>query len=105
MKRLSFVVITCTCIVGMAASVCAVSGESERTLSSIDPSTAITQAKKSVKKTDAVGFLWRDTNQLITDAEAAAAKGDRATAVQLALQAQHQAENGYQQYERSRSIK
>ncbi len=100
MKRLASVIFTCA--VGLVVSACAVGSDPDRPLSSIDPAAAIAQAKMSVKKTDAVGFLWRDTAKLISDAEAAAAKGDGATAVSLAEQAKSQAENGYRQYERSR---
>jgi hypothetical protein len=69
-----------------------------------DPATAIAQAKAAVQKTDAVGFLWRDTEELIKGAEAAAAKDDAETALNLAIQALHQAENGYKQYERSQKV-
>jgi hypothetical protein len=69
-----------------------------------DPAVAIAQAKAAANKTEAVGFLWRDTEQLIKDATEAAARGDTATALKLATQALHQAENGYKQYERSQQM-
>jgi hypothetical protein len=61
---------------------------------------AITDAKMSMKKVNAVGYLWRDTGKILKKAEAAAAKGDDKTAVKMARRAEEQAKDAYAQYER-----
>jgi hypothetical protein len=66
---------------------------------------AIENAKTAVKKTDGVGYLWRDTEEQLKDAEEALAKGDNAVAVEDADSARFQAEAGYEQYLQQRDAK
>ncbi len=58
---------------------------------------AIEEARAAVKKAASVNGLWRDTEDLIKQAEAAVAQGNEETAVKLANKAKKQAELGYQQ--------
>ncbi len=58
---------------------------------------AIEEARAEVKKAASVNGLWRDTEDLIKQAEAALAQGNEETAVKLANEAKHQAELGYKQ--------
>ncbi len=62
---------------------------------------AIDQAREVVEKANTLSFQWRDTAQILRDAEEAFGKGDKETALQLAVQAQHQGENAIKQYERA----
>jgi hypothetical protein len=66
---------------------------------------AIENAKIAVKKTDGVGYLWRDTDKLLKEAEEALSKGDNAVAVKNADSAKFQAEAGYEQYLQQRNAK
>jgi hypothetical protein len=66
---------------------------------------AIENAKIAVKKTDGVGYLWRDTDKLLKEAEEAFSKGDNAVAVKNADSAKFQAEAGYEQYLQQRNAK
>ena len=59
---------------------------------------AISDATAAFKKADSVGFAWRDTGKMITEAQAAAGKGDAARAMTLAEKARKQGESAYQQY-------
>lgn len=58
---------------------------------------AIEDARAAVKKAESVNGLWRDTESLIKQAEAALAQGNEATAIKLAQKAMKEAELGYQQ--------
>jgi len=68
--------------------------------SSVDPAVqrAIQAAIEANERADSVGFQWRDSAKMIKQAEAAAEKGDNATALELAETARKQGELGYQQY-------
>jgi acyl-coenzyme A synthetase/AMP-(fatty) acid ligase len=66
---------------------------------------AIENAKAAVKTTDQVGYLWRNTEELLKEAEKAFAKGHNAVAVEDADSAKFQAEAGYEQYLRQRDAK
>ncbi len=59
---------------------------------------AIADAKAARKAANALGFEWRDTGQLIADAEKAFADEDYAKAKELALMAKEQAEDAQDQY-------
>lgn len=58
---------------------------------------AIDEARAAVKKAASVNGLWRDTEDLIKQAEAALAQGNEETAIKLANKAKRQAELGYKQ--------
>jgi len=58
---------------------------------------AMTAAREARKKAAAVGGEWRDIGKFLEQAEQAAAKGDFATANQLAKKARRQGELGYEQ--------
>ena len=58
---------------------------------------AIADAKAANAKAKAMGAEWRDTGKMIEEAEAAYAAGDYAKAIELANQAQRQAENAIAQ--------
>lgn len=64
---------------------------------SVGAGKAIEEARAAVKKTASVNGLWRDTEDLIKQAEAALAQGNEETAVKLANKAKRQAELGYKQ--------
>ena len=58
---------------------------------------AIKAAMEAEKKAASVDSEWRDTGELISQAEEAAAKGDYAAATRLANKAKMQGMNGYEQ--------
>lgn len=58
---------------------------------------AIADAKASNAEAEKTGAQWRDTDSMIKDAEAAMADGDYARAIELANQAQRQADNAIEQ--------
>jgi len=58
---------------------------------------ALTAAREARKKAAAVGGEWRDIGKFLEQAEQAAAKGDFATANQLAEKARREGELGYEQ--------
>ena len=84
----------------IAVSLCI--GPSVQAANHSDVQRAIEEAKAAYKKADSVQGAWINTPKLIKKAEAAAAKGDKAKAVQLANAAKKEAELGYAQavYER-----
>jgi hypothetical protein len=57
------------------------------------------------RKAASVDGEWRDVGILIEKAEAAAAAGDYARAIDLAEQARFQAEMGYRQMEAQKAVK
>ena len=61
---------------------------------------AIASAKTAMEKADGVGYLWRDTGKLLGQAEEASEKGESDKAIALAGQAEAQANDAYEQYER-----
>ena len=58
---------------------------------------AIAGAKSANAEAKAAGVEWRDTGKIIEEAEKALAAGDTGTAIKLAEQARHQAENALKQ--------
>lgn len=58
---------------------------------------AIADAKSANAQAKKMGAEWRDTGKIIADAEAALAAGDYAKAIELANEAQRQAENAIAQ--------
>ena len=75
------------------------------TTSSQPANDAIAQAKAAIARANAVEWLWRDTEKMLKDAEAAAAAGDSATANALATEARLQAELALAQYNNERTMK
>ncbi len=61
-------------------------------------SQAIDGAKSAIASAKSVNWIWRDTEKFLKQAEAAAAKGDDATAIKLANKARSQAELAVDQY-------
>lgn len=59
---------------------------------------AIADAKAANEKAKAAGAEWRDTDELIKQAEEALAAGDTGKAIQLANEARRQAENALRQH-------
>ncbi len=66
---------------------------------------AIAAATAAAKKANSVDGEWRDTGMMIKSAQAAADKGDYATAIKLAKKAQEQGELGYQQAVSQKDLK
>lgn len=60
---------------------------------------AIADAKEANARAKAAGAAWRDTDELIKQAEEALAAGDTGKAIQLANQARRQAENALKQHQ------
>lgn len=60
---------------------------------------AIAAAKTAIGKAKANDWIWRDTEKFLKEAEAAAGKGDNATAIKLANKAKSQAEDAVKQYQ------
>lgn len=58
---------------------------------------AITSAETALKKADAVGGSWRDTEKLIKEAKTALEKGELDNATKLAKTAEEEAKLGEQQ--------
>lgn len=66
---------------------------------------AITEAKAAIARANAVDWVWRDTEKMLKEAEAAAAKGDTQKANALANEARMQAELAMMQYNHERTVK
>ncbi|GAB6043003.1 hypothetical protein [Endothiovibrio diazotrophicus] len=58
---------------------------------------AITAAIAAADRADSIGGEWRDTREIIKEAQAAAAAGDTEKALALATEAREQGELGYAQ--------
>ncbi|MGE0081115.1 MAG: LysM peptidoglycan-binding domain-containing protein [Thiohalomonadaceae bacterium] len=58
---------------------------------------AIEDARAAIRRAEAEGALWRDSEQVLADAEAALKAGDTARAIELAHQARRQAESAIEQ--------
>ncbi|MGE0081390.1 MAG: SoxXA-binding protein [Thiohalomonadaceae bacterium] len=84
----------------LLASACANQGPSQPAATADSANQAIAAAEASLKKAQQVGYQWRDTESLITQAKEAAAKQDFATAQNLANQAEQQGQLAVKQYER-----
>jgi hypothetical protein len=59
---------------------------------------AIASANDAIKKAKANNWIWRDTEKFAEDAQAAADKGDNATAIALAIKAKTEADNAVAQF-------
>ncbi|VAW76768.1 Peptidoglycan-binding LysM [hydrothermal vent metagenome] len=59
---------------------------------------AINNAKSAIAGAKSVNWIWRDTEKFLKQAEAAAGKGDEATAIKLANKARNQANEAVNQY-------
>jgi hypothetical protein len=59
---------------------------------------AINTAGGAIKKAKANDWIWRDTEKFLKQAQAAADKGDNATAIKLAKKARFQADMAITQY-------
>lgn len=70
----------------------------DQSASSAEAKNAIYSAKVKLARAEKLGYAWRDTPQLIKDAEKAAAAGDFDKAIALANQAAKQAEDAIAQY-------
>ncbi|MBI3545816.1 MAG: hypothetical protein HY081_04390 [Gammaproteobacteria bacterium] len=57
----------------------------------------VVQAQNEIKLADKTGFLWRDTEKFLKDAEEAKAAGDMDKAIKLAQKALKQAQMAQQQ--------
>mgnify|MGYP003572229058 FL=1 len=57
-----------------------------------EATTAIANASVAIKMAEANEWIWRDTEMFLKEAQAAADKGDNATAIKLANKAKYQAE-------------
>jgi hypothetical protein len=66
-------------------------------LTGADVDAAIHQAEAAREKAASVDGEWRDTAELIHEAQAAVKRGQHAEALRLAEQAMHQGELGYAQ--------
>jgi hypothetical protein len=84
----------------LLASGCANQGPAEPAATADSANQAIAAAEAAAKKANEVGYQWRDTQQLIDQAKAAAAKQDFATAQKLADTAEKQGHLAVQQFER-----
>ncbi len=60
--------------------------------------TAISDAKSAMSVAKDNNWIWRDTGKFLKQAEAAAEKGDEATAIKMANKAKDQAELAVQQH-------
>lgn len=83
-------------VLGLAAG-CASTPDDTSTADQATAEQAIADAKAANAKAQAMGAEWRDTAKLIEEAEAALAAGDYQKAIDLANQAERQAENAMAQ--------
>jgi hypothetical protein len=65
---------------------------------SSEATAAIASANSAIKAAKANNWIWRDTEKFAKQAQAAADKGDNATAIKLANKAKFQAEGAVTQY-------
>lgn len=68
------------------------------TKASPEAAAAIASADAAIKAAKANKWIWRDTEKFAAEAEAAADKGDSATAIKLANKAKAEAEDAIAQY-------
>ena len=93
-KQLAIVVLA----LGMAAGCATAPKEPAAPSASAEATQAIDGAKAAIAQAKSVDWLWRDTEQFLAEAEAAAAEGDNATAIKLADKARSEAELALNQY-------
>lgn len=65
---------------------------------------AITAAEAAIAEAKSHDWIWRDTETFLSDAKAAAEKGDKADAIKLADKARDQAQLAVKQYELEKSM-
>ncbi len=65
---------------------------------------AIQAAESAIAEAKANNWIWRDTEKFLSEAKAAADKGDDAAAVKLADKARGQAEIAVKQYEHEENM-
>ncbi|MCW9013321.1 MAG: DUF4398 domain-containing protein [Gammaproteobacteria bacterium] len=83
-------------VLGLAVG-CASTEEADTVADQATAEQAIADAKSSNAQAKKMGAEWRDTGKIIKQAEEALAAGDYAKAIELANQAQRQAENAMKQ--------
>ena len=67
-------------------------------MASPEATSAIANAGDAIKMAKANSWIWRDTEKFLKEAQAAAEKGDNATAIKLANKAKFEAEAAVIQY-------
>jgi len=65
---------------------------------SAEATQAIDGAKAAIAQAKSLDWVWRDTESFLSEAEAAAAEGDNATAIKLANKARNEADMAVNQY-------
>lgn len=81
------------------ATGCAMQSEkAPATKASPEATAAIAAANAAIKAAKDNKWIWRDTEEMAAEAQAAADKGDNATAIKLANKAKSQAELAIAQY-------
>ncbi len=93
-KQLAILVLA----LGVSAGCASTAKEPEAAGPSAEATQAIDGAKASVAQAKAVDWVWRDTEEFLAQAEAAAAEGDNATAIKLANKARDEANLALNQY-------
>jgi nucleoid-associated protein YgaU len=93
-KRLIPVVL----VLGVAAGCATAPEEPKAPKASAEATSAIEAAKASIAEAKSLDWVWRDTEDFLAKAEAAAAEGDSDTAIQLANKVHNQAELAVNQY-------
>jgi hypothetical protein len=87
--------------VGMAAGCAATQKETAAGAgsgASMETKTALNNARDAIGMAKTNNWIWRDTEEIMAEAEAAAASGDDATAIKMADKARQQAELAIEQY-------
>jgi hypothetical protein len=87
----------------LLATACASQGPSEPAATADSANQSIAAAVAAANKAQEVGYQWRDTEKLIKEAQAAAAKQDFATAQKLANAAEQQGKLAVDQYQREKA--
>ena len=93
-KQLITVILALGVVVGCATT----PQEPAAPTASAEATRAIDGAKAAIAQAKSLDWLWRDTEKFLKEAEAAAAKGDNDTAINLANKARNQAEQAINQY-------
>ena len=95
-KLLTITVLSAALTVGCASS--GNGGSGGATKASPEATAAIMNASDAIKAAKANNWIWRDTEKFLSEAQAAADKGDNGTAIKLANKARSQAESAVAQY-------
>ena len=77
---------------------CASNGSGGGSKASAEATTAITNASDAIKAAKGNDWIWRDTEEFLSQAKEAAAAGDDAKAIKLADKAKFEAEAAVEQY-------